>query len=126
MKRNILLAVLFFLLFLTVFSGCAKKEETGYLNNSEVEKAIFFYSDSCSHCQKVKAYIKDNAINKKVFYREVAAFANQENMNLFRQKASECGLGEYQRGVPLVYSQGKCYLGDIEVIKFFKEEASKK
>ena len=87
------------------------------------KEPIFFYSNSCSHCQKVKDYIAQNNIKNIVSYSEVEAFTTEENLNLFNEKSAFCGIAEDSRGVPLVFENGKCYFGQFEAIDFFKKKA---
>ena len=83
---------------------------------------LFFVSESCGHCTKVKNYIKENNLDAKVSYTEIQAFESEENYALFNEKAAECGLPENQRGVPLIYEEGKCYIGSVEGVDFFREK----
>ncbi|MFA5069829.1 MAG: glutaredoxin domain-containing protein [Patescibacteria group bacterium] len=130
MKRTIItIIILTFSLFII---GC--QEETSVINNTnpsnsaardldEVKEPIFFYSNGCGHCQKVKEYIAENNIKNAVSYREVEAFATQENLDLFNEKSAACGIAENERGVPLVFENGECYFGQFEAIDFFKKKA---
>jgi len=90
---------------------------------TSVKEPIFFYSDSCGHCQKVKDYIAENNIKNIVSYSEVEAFATEESLNLFNEKSAFCGIAEDSRGVPLVFENGKCYFGQFEAIDFLKKKA---
>lgn len=118
MKKLSLL--LFVLSFAFIMAGCAEKPAS---TDTAVKEPIFFYSNTCGHCQKVKQYIADNKIKDKVSYSEVEAFSTEENLNLFNEKATACGIPEEQRGVPLIFEKGKCYVGSVEGIDYFKNKA---
>lgn len=111
MKKIIILSLLIIIpLFLIACAQTEQKTESGIL---------FFVSEGCGHCAKVKQYIKDNNINSRVEYEEIEAYETEENYALFNAKATECGIPENQRGVPLVYENGTCALGDVDAISFF-------
>ena len=139
MKKFLLICFILFsplLLF-----GCGKKETsekttntfttnqttvnqaTANQNVSESDEVILFVSSTCGHCANVKKFISDNEIQNKVQYKEIEAFTGQENTNLFNEKATICAIAYENRGVPLLFDKGKCYLGEIEVTDYFKAKA---
>lgn len=118
MKKTILLllvaAIPFFL------SACSTEEPQKTSGD-----ILFFVSETCGHCATVKNYIKENNLAAKVAYTEIQAFETEANYELFNEKAAECGLPQNQRGVPLIYEEGKCYIGSVEGVDFFREKAEK-
>lgn len=120
MKKILYMAAIFGVII--TLAGCAKNNANTNAV-ADVKEPIFFYSTSCSHCQKVKQYIADNKIEEKMTFSSLEAFTTEENYNLFNTKATVCGIPEKQRGVPMVYEGGKCYVGEIEAIDFFKKKA---
>ncbi|MFH1366975.1 MAG: hypothetical protein ABIH38_03220 [Patescibacteria group bacterium] len=118
MKKIFIFAVIFAFAFIIV--GCGEKSAS---TDTAPKEPIFFYSNDCGHCQKVEQYIADNKVDEKVEYSKVEAFSTEENYNLFNTKAAGCQIPESQRGVPMIYENGRCYVGEIEAIDFFKSKA---
>jgi thiol-disulfide isomerase/thioredoxin len=84
-------------------------------------KIILFYGDTCPHCEKVEEYINNNGLENKVSFRRLEVFSNQANANLLGEKASACGIKTDTVGVPFLYDGSQCYIGDEEVMNFFKQ-----
>ena len=86
---------------------------------------IFFYSDICPHCKNVEKYFQDNNVRSKINFEEKEVYNNTNNASLLADKAKICGIKENEIGVPLLWADGKCYVGDEEIIKFFNEKINK-
>ena len=84
-------------------------------------KAILFYGDTCPHCENVEEYINAHNLESKVPFQRLEVFNNQANANLLSKKASACGMNTDSVGVPFLYDGSKCYMGDEEVMSFFKQ-----
>ena len=95
-------------------------------NNSEDQNTIFFYGDSCPHCVGVEKYIAENNIKEKIIFIEKEVYKNVNNAKILSEKAKKCDIKENEIGVPLLWADGKCYVGDEEIIKFFNEKINKK
>lgn len=85
---------------------------------------IFFYGETCPHCQKVEEYMVENSIRDKYLFQEMEVSKNKANAAVFGQKAKECGLDLNKLGVPMLYENGTCYMGDVDIIKFFDSKFS--
>jgi glutaredoxin len=95
-------------------------------NNASQEKAgrepiILFYGDGCPHCAKVEEYLSKNNIKDKISFEEKEVYYNQSNAKELAEKAKICGLATNSIGVPFLWDGEKCYIGDKDVIKFFKQ-----
>lgn len=117
------LLFVFLLAGLIILAGCGQKNTSANTSATSVKEPIFFYSNDCGHCQKVKQYIADYKIEEKVSFSLVEAFTSEANYDLFNEKAAACRLSGSRKGVPLIYENGKCYVGEIEAIDFFKKKA---
>lgn len=128
-KENIYLvlgAVLLIAIGFFVWKSDGRGEEKTEPQPSSQENSadvIFYYGDQCSHCHKVIKFLDDNQIADKVGFTRKEVSSSPENGNELYEKADECGLAKNQIGVPFVYAKGKCYVGEIEVMDFFKKEA---
>jgi glutaredoxin len=84
---------------------------------------IYFYGDTCPHCLNVEKFFEDNNIEDKVSFKKEEVFENQANANELASVAQQCKLPAAEIGVPFVWDGSKCYLGETDVINFFKEKA---
>ena len=84
---------------------------------------FFGHDQLCGQCQKVSKFMDENKIEQKIFFEKKEILNNQENNVQFEEKAAACGIEKSRTGIPLVYARGRCYVGAVEVIDFFKKEA---
>lgn len=89
----------------------------------EQADVILYFGQECSHCQAVDRFISENNIEQKVIFDKKEIWHNAANKDDFQEKAKECALDISKTGVPFLFARGKCYVGKIEVEKFFKKEA---
>ena len=121
MKINKFFLVLSFLFFSLSLTGCGNNkvgETTPTDQNAEI---IFFYGQECPHCKSVEKYITDNNIEEKVNFIQSEVYHNNDNAKLMVEKQKECSLDEKMIGaVPFLWTQEKCFIGQDEIIQFFK------
>lgn len=112
-----------FVLFLALFlSSCAKQENNIITKHGENENAmILYYGDSCPHCKIVEQYINENGIIKKYDIVQKEVFQDQNNAKDLGEKALSCGI-KTDIGVPFLYYKSRCFMGDQEIINFFKKD----
>ncbi|MCX6796062.1 MAG: hypothetical protein NTW06_01030 [Candidatus Falkowbacteria bacterium] len=87
------------------------------VDNSQV---IFYYGETCSFCKIVEAYIENNNFSLKSQIVKKEVFVNQTNAQELTAKAEACGLDTQKIGVPFLWYQGRCIIGDQEIINLFK------
>ncbi|MFZ2192668.1 MAG: hypothetical protein WAV31_00295 [Candidatus Moraniibacteriota bacterium] len=113
MKKIILGSFLF--LAASIFSGCASTTDDSAI--------ILFYSNECSHCKIVEKYIADNNIKDKISFSQREVGSDSANANLMVDKQKSCNWEKEKNGkVPFLWTDGKCYLGQDEIIQFFKDK----
>ncbi|MCX6792899.1 MAG: hypothetical protein NTY12_02645 [Candidatus Falkowbacteria bacterium] len=81
---------------------------------------ILFISKTCSHCALVKQYISDNKVLAKTYFVERDITSDQEAYQIMPLVGQRCGFTESNLGVPLFWDGTKCYLGDENIINYFK------
>jgi len=88
---------------------------------------ILFVGNGCPHCENVEAYVDANDIASVVSYETREVFDDQKNAGLMQRKAATCASGERITGVPFLWADNgaTCLVGDVDIIKFFKEKAGK-
>ncbi len=93
-------------------------------NNSEDQIAILFYGDGCPHCVEVEKYIAENNIKEKIIFIEKEVYKNANNAKILNKKAKKCGIKENEIGVPFLWAEGKCYMGNEDIINFFNNKTN--
>ncbi|MFH0791882.1 MAG: hypothetical protein V1905_01565 [bacterium] len=88
--------------------------------NRNSNQALFFYGDTCPHCKIVEEYMNNNQTEKAVPMRKFEVYKNPINAKILQDKAKQCGINEQEIGVPLLWKDGKCYIGEEEIINLFK------
>jgi len=81
-------------------------------------KTILYFGDTCPHCENVEKYIKDNGIDGKIEILRKEVYRNQKNAREMAKKAEQCGLPTGEIGVPFLWDNGQCVLGDQPIIDY--------
>jgi len=84
---------------------------------------VEFYGQGCPHCKDVDDFIKANNIDQKVKFTKLEVWYNKSNAELLGQVAQKCNITSGSVGVPFLYDGLKCYVGEVDVINFLKNEA---
>ena len=123
MNKNLLLTIVVVLLAVSGILFLAYI--TASKNNVLLSQGIvLFYGQGCSHCKNVDDFISQNKIEDKVKFTRLEVWYNKNNQNILAQAAQKCGIQTGQVGVPFLYDGGgKCYVGDVDTINFFKQQA---
>ena len=83
---------------------------------------VYFYETSCPNCKIVEEFMIQNKIEEKIMVEkiEVSSAANSKKLVAVAKK---CNIPTTGTGVPLLYADGKCYEGRVDVIKYLSEKA---
>lgn len=128
MKQKFLFAIVLFFGLLTL-TGCAS--ENNIVNNNisdepDNSEVIFYYSNTCPHCQVVEEFIKNNKVNDLVSFQSKEVGLNKENASELMAKAGICKIAQDQIGVPFLWDGSKCVIGQDDIINFFKDKINAK
>lgn len=111
---TILAAVVMVLVF--VFYPQTSKKEIVSQDNF-----VLYYGDTCPHCIALDKYMVDNNIEarlpKKLIKKEV--FNNESNSQELSDRASICNISPV--GVPFLWDDGKCYVGEPDAKKYLED-----
>ncbi|MCX8178755.1 MAG: hypothetical protein N3D75_02930 [Candidatus Aenigmarchaeota archaeon] len=88
--------------------------------SSDTGKILFFYGITCPHCKNVEVFIEQNNLDVKLKIESLEVYNNRANLNKMISYASKCGINENNLGVPMIYYDGKCYVGDKDCIDLLK------
>lgn len=94
---------------------------------TDLGEPIFFYGRECSHCKVVEGYIVQNKVEDKFKFSWGEVYHNKKNVEIFKEKFKQCGVAdENKMGVPMLFDGGKCYVGENEIIDYFKKAINNK
>jgi hypothetical protein len=82
---------------------------------------IFFYGEECKYCKKVEDFVAQNKIEDKVKFTSLEVWSNKDNQTILAEVLPMCGISANEVGVPFLYDgNGRCYVGDVDIINYFK------
>jgi glutaredoxin len=84
---------------------------------------IFFYGNTCPHCEDVEEWIEDNKIEEKIDIIKKEVYDNRENAQELSLAAQNCGLNTNSIGVPFLYAENKCYVGTPDIVSYLSQKA---
>ncbi len=75
------------------------------------EEPILFWGTTCPYCKVVKEEIVDQGLDTKVSINELEIYENKDNLKIFQEKIEICKISSNNAGVPLLFSEGECFVG---------------
>ncbi|MEK9151367.1 MAG: hypothetical protein AAB547_01940 [Patescibacteria group bacterium] len=85
---------------------------------------VYYHGEGCPHCKVVNDFLEANSVAVKVSFEKKEVWGNKLNAIEMNRRAKVCGIKPEGMGVPFVYGgDGKCYVGEPDVIKFFKTKS---
>ena len=123
MKKTyyVLIAVAFVILAAAIFF----MNKTSEVAKNPGADIIYFQGEGCPHCEIVQEYMAKNNVESVVPMEKAEVFFNKENQKLFQEKAKICKIPEKGMGVPMLWAEGKCLVGDKDIISYFEERLKK-
>jgi len=121
MNKKIIIPTILFVICL-VFSFLVLLKNQPINQQPEQSQIILFYGIGCPHCAKVEEFIKENQIEKIISFVKKEIYFNRQNAKELEEKAKICEIPENEVGVPFFWDGEKCFLGDVDIINFFKEK----
>jgi len=83
---------------------------------------VLYFGYSCPHCLIIEDFLKENNISKKISFSQKEVFKNKNNYQELSEKAKLCNIPENEIGVPFLWDGEKCFVGDKDIIAFFKNK----
>lgn len=81
------------------------------------EEAILFWGTTCPHCHAVREEIEKRGWNEGLDIEELEIYENRDNLETFKEKIGICGINVNRAGVPMLFMEGKCYMGKDPIIE---------
>lgn len=87
---------------------------------------VYYYGEGCPHCKVINEFLESNKIAEKVNFTKKEVWNDRKNAAELNRRAKTCNVQPEGMGVPFVYGgDGKCYIGEPDVKKFFNEKAGR-
>jgi hypothetical protein len=120
--------IIFIIIGVVAIAGLFWAWQLGVFSNSAVpvsipDGIILFYGEDCPHCKIVDDFVSENKIEEKVQFSHLEVWYSKDNQNILTQVVQKCNIQTNQVGVPFLYDGENCYIGDVDVINFFKNAA---
>lgn len=81
-----------------------------------------YYGDGCPHCEVVEEFLtKEDGRNRLELVRK-EVYNNTLNQTELLSRAASCKLNTQAVGIPFLWDDGKCLIGDQDIIKSLKEK----
>ena len=115
MKKMKKIIALFFILAAFLIVGIKQADNIV----SASSQNYLFFSTRCAHCDKVDAYFQKNNIFEQ-YNIEKKNTGNAKSAQEFNKICRDKGIPIDERGVPMLYFEGQCIMGDTSIINFFE------
>lgn len=83
---------------------------------AQENQAVLYYGNGCPHCAEVEDFIKNNTFDFSIEKKEV--YQNKTNTEEFNKVCAKEGISLMNRGVPFLYSENECFIGDKQIISY--------
>lgn len=83
---------------------------------AQENQAVLYYGNGCPHCAEVEDFIKNNTFDFSIEQKEI--YQNKINAEEFNHVCAEEGISLMNRGVPLLYAENECFIGDKQIISY--------
>jgi len=122
-KRIVVCVALVFVASLVLWGVHRSKPALRTNEKARGTDIIYYYGQWDTHSANVDDFLKKNKIEDSIPLTKKEVWTNKDNSDDLNAKALQCGLGTQQVGVPFIYSDQKCHVGDVDVIQFLKQAA---
>ena len=112
--------LIFIILGIVIIAGAIVYSQKNRPTETD-DRVILFYRDGCPHCANVDEFVKANNVGQKYPFEHINV-EEATNASLFLKKIKACKIPSALAGVPLLWDRSRCFLGDPDIINFFKEK----
>lgn len=106
--------------------GLISKEAVAQGDNIvKKEDIVFYFGDDCAECANIEKYLEENDVKNKIGLTEKNINKDEVAAQQMAEDAMYCNVDEESFGVPFLWTEGRCYAGEKNIINFFDEKLSK-
>ncbi|NEW60090.1 cytochrome c biogenesis protein CcdA [Sulfurovum sp. bin170] len=88
------------------------------LSTLQAEEMSFYHGNGCLHCGKVEKFLENSKLDITLTKKEI--YQNSDNAEEFNSICDKHDIALLDRTIPLLYSQGKPFLGSEDIIAYIK------
>lgn len=112
------------LLSLVVIGSNNKEKKIAEQKIEDLKNAepIFYYGNTCPHCEIVEEWFEANQVEEKITFSKKEVYDNRANAAELTKVAVACGLDANNIGVPFLYAEGQCLIGSPDIISYFAQK----
>lgn len=121
-NKNMVAILVVALVLVAGFAYFGLKDESQSQTMADDPAAIVYYwGDGCPHCKVVSDFLEANNVTDTVSFEKKEVWSDKQNANEMSRRAKACDIEPEGMGVPFLYGgDGKCYVGQVDVVNFFK------
>lgn len=88
------------------------------------EDMTLYWGDGCPHCENVEKFLEEKKVADKVDFLRKEVWKDRANAKEMERRARNCGIPAKDIGVPFLFSDGQCFVGEPNVENEFLRKAS--
>jgi hypothetical protein len=89
---------------------------SGQQTFAQEEEILFFWGTTCPFCHVVMDEIEERGLEDELDIVMLEIYEEKDNLDLFREKVGVCGINPNQAGVPLLFTEGECFIGPDAIL----------
>ncbi|MEA1937300.1 MAG: cytochrome c biogenesis CcdA family protein [Patescibacteria group bacterium] len=123
MKKSIIIILFLAVVLAFLIIGISARQNIGQTDiavRDNLSENYLFYGNGCLHCAKVSKYFQENGILEKYGIEEKNISGNAKYASEFNRICQYDGILLDERGIPMLYFEGQCLMGDQPIINFFE------
>lgn len=130
MNQKVIILILAILLGTVFFLYRIKNTQKAIVLNKEQvtlsdNTTYLFVGDGCTHCENVEKFIGDNEVGGKITLEILEVFKEVGNQKYYLEALNKCNAPDKKNiSVPVLYHNGECINGDVDIINKLKELTS--
>jgi glutaredoxin len=90
---------------------------------AEVTGTVYYYGAECPHCKRINEFLESEKIAEKVSFTKKEVWHDAGNAKEMTVAAAQCNIDKNNIGVPFIFDNGTCFIGEPDVKKFFSDKA---
>jgi hypothetical protein len=84
---------------------------------------VYFYGNTCPKCKDLQDFIDKNKLEEKITIIKKEVYSNQANALMLSKVAEKCNIKSSEIGVPFMYFEGKCLIGEPDIKSLLSKKA---
>ena len=100
-----------------IYWGIRDTRESTDTNPLSTTETVLYWGDGCPHCERIDKLLEEYRIAEKVSFEKREIWNNKANAREMERRAKACGMASGEIGVPFLFAEGQCFVGEPDVTK---------